>query len=182
MSIGTRPFLLYFSLIASTLSVGICVLLYFTQPRIAYVNNAAVIAGYQGLTDRKTEYDRKMKNWQDNLDTLSGHFNNEVREFNREADKLSAGDKKSREAILSRKEDELYAYKEALEKKALEEEATLSSGIINQINSFIQEYGRENGYDFILGSTDNGNILFAKKGDDLTDEVIEYINQRYRGL
>ena len=49
---------------------------------------------------------------------------------------------------------------------------------IKRINALIKEYAEEHGYDFILGATSAGNIVHAGKEYEITDEVIEYVNQK----
>lgn len=50
-----------------------------------------------------------------------------------------------------------------------------------QLNQYIQEYGEQNGYDYIYGVTGDGNLMYAKKGNDVTTEVLEFVNSRYNG-
>lgn len=54
--------------------------------------------------------------------------------------------------------------------------------IWKQLNQYTQEYGEEQGYEYILGANSNGSIMFAKASKDITDEVIEYANRKYNGL
>lgn len=53
--------------------------------------------------------------------------------------------------------------------------------IISQMNQYIIDFGKNNGYDLIFGSMANGNIMHADEGLDLTNEVIVYINKKYAG-
>lgn len=154
---------------------------FLKQSKIAYVNNDLIFAKYQGLVENKSQYEIQLKSWQANLDTLSQEFNNEVKEFQKNSSIYTSKEKLLKEELLKKKEEDLFLYKQALERKAKEEEAKLTSGVINQINSHILDFGKKHNYDFILGATDNGNILFAKDADDITDEVIQYINDKYAG-
>jgi outer membrane protein len=175
-------FISFTALLISLLSLGLALFYFFSTPKIAYCNNGQVLSKYVGLKEIKNSYDIKVKNWQSNLDTLSSDFNREVQEFSDKSSKMPSAEKKAREELLQQKEKELFSYKQALEHKAIEEEQELTAGIVNQVNAFVQEYGKQHGYDLILGSTDNGNILFAKESNDITDELVEYINKRYKGL
>jgi len=51
--------------------------------------------------------------------------------------------------------------------------------ILSQLNQYIQDYGDEQGYSFILGNQGDGTIMQAKDSKNLTDEIIAYANQRY---
>ena len=50
-----------------------------------------------------------------------------------------------------------------------------------QLNQYIKEYGTENGYDYIMGATGEGNLMFAKEQHDISKELIQYVNEKYNG-
>ncbi|MBA3680481.1 MAG: OmpH family outer membrane protein [Bacteroidetes bacterium] len=54
--------------------------------------------------------------------------------------------------------------------------------IILQLNQYISEYGKENGYSMIFGNTSNGSIMYGDEKNNITKEVSTYINQKYKGL
>jgi outer membrane protein len=54
-----------------------------------------------------------------------------------------------------------------------------TSDIWKRINQYITDYGKENDYTFIFGATGDGGLMFADDAVNITDPVIQYINQRY---
>ncbi|PCI97036.1 MAG: hypothetical protein COB15_08715 [Flavobacteriales bacterium] len=53
--------------------------------------------------------------------------------------------------------------------------------IFTQMNKYIEEYGAENKYDYLFGTTGQGNIMYAQTKNNVTKEVINYINEKYNG-
>lgn len=53
--------------------------------------------------------------------------------------------------------------------------------IITQMTQYIKDFGQKEGFSFILGSNENGNVLYGNEGSDISKEVIEYINKSYQG-
>lgn len=53
--------------------------------------------------------------------------------------------------------------------------------IISQMTQYIKDYGFNNEYEYILGSDENGNVLYGKKVNNLTQDIIVYINNSYQG-
>lgn len=51
--------------------------------------------------------------------------------------------------------------------------------IRDSIANFVTEYNKDKGYDFILSRFDE-NILYANESLDITDEIIEGLNKRYK--
>ncbi|HEY1047872.1 MAG TPA: OmpH family outer membrane protein [Bacteroidia bacterium] len=58
---------------------------------------------------------------------------------------------------------------------------TYDSKIIKQLNSYIKEFGDKNSYDLILGADNKGTVLYGKKDLDKTKDLLEYVNNRYKG-
>ncbi|MCW3084173.1 MAG: hypothetical protein JWP12_1539 [Bacteroidetes bacterium] len=53
--------------------------------------------------------------------------------------------------------------------------------ILAQLNQYVKNYGEENKYAYIFGSDGNGSLMYANEGDNITKEVIIYINNKYKG-
>ena len=78
----------------------------------------------------------------------------------------------------------LKIYQENIENVRLMEQQMsdqYTADIWKQINQFVNEYGKQNGYDFILGAAGNGSLMFANETNNITEEVIFFINNRYQG-
>jgi len=82
---------------------------------------------------------------------------------------------------LKVKEEEFIQKK----KQFLEDDAAMNQQydkqIIEQLNQYVRDFGKEKGYDYILGNDANGSLMYAREGDNLTKEVIQYVNEKYEG-
>lgn len=56
-----------------------------------------------------------------------------------------------------------------------------SAQIWKQLNQYITDYGKANGYDYIFGGDGSGSLMYAREGLNITDQVKTYVNQRYKG-
>jgi outer membrane protein len=56
-----------------------------------------------------------------------------------------------------------------------------TADIWKQINQWVNEFGKQNGYDFILGAAGNGSLMYANEANDITEEVIVFLNKKYQG-
>ena len=163
------------------LNCGAVAFVYFKTPRIAYVYNNRILTEYKGVKEGRGVYQKKVSEWQSNLDTLSKAYTSEASAFEYSKGKLSSQERSRVEQILLRKKQELVSYKSAIEEKASAEEREMIEGLLSQINSFVAEYGEQSGYDYVFGVTENGNLMYAVKGNDVTDKVIEALNKKYEG-
>lgn len=58
---------------------------------------------------------------------------------------------------------------------------TFTADIWKQINGYLKEYGKKNQFRFIYGATGSGNLMYADEIENISEEVIQYINQKYEG-
>lgn len=72
--------------------------------------------------------------------------------------------------------DELYT---SLSRNVEDHTKELEKIIWNRLNPYISQYGKEKGYQYIYGANGTGNILYADKSEDITDQLIIYVNNRY---
>lgn len=54
--------------------------------------------------------------------------------------------------------------------------------IWNQLNEYTKQFGQDRGYSFILGGTGDGNIMYAKSDNDITKDLVAYVNRKYNGV
>ncbi|MCE3226351.1 MAG: outer rane chaperone Skp (OmpH) [Bacteroidetes bacterium] len=53
--------------------------------------------------------------------------------------------------------------------------------IWKQLNQYVEDYAKENGYDYLFGASGQGNLMYASETDDVTDDVLKYVNLKYSG-
>ena len=51
------------------------------------------------------------------------------------------------------------------------------AAIWSELNKRIEDYGKQMGYRYILGANGDGSIMFADEGEDITEQVIEFVNK-----
>jgi outer membrane protein len=54
-----------------------------------------------------------------------------------------------------------------------------TADIWKRINQLLTEFGKQKGYNFILGAAGNGSLMYANEADNVTEEVILFINKKY---
>lgn len=76
------------------------------------------------------------------------------------------------------------SYQEQIERiKLMEEDLAnqYTADIWKRINEWVSEYSKANDYDFVLGATGNGSLMYAEEASDITDPMILFINNKYAG-
>ncbi|MCA6363634.1 MAG: OmpH family outer membrane protein [Bacteroidetes bacterium] len=81
---------------------------------------------------------------------------------------------------FTRDRDQYLDLKKRFDEDNLALEQQLNTQLFNQLNQYIKDYGKENGYRYIFGAEGSGTMMYAQENDDLTQQVTAYINSRYK--
>ena len=149
---------------------------------IGYVENNRVLHEYHGFIESSRLYENKLQQWKANMDTLEMEIDRDIKAYQQNFHTLSTKEKQLSEQLIASKKEKYYSYKSAVEEKAKEEDAKMTKALLNQIDSYLLEYGEDSEFDFIIGVTDQGNLLYARKNANITDEIIAGLNNKYEGI
>lgn len=77
---------------------------------------------------------------------------------------------------------QMYDYKASeFEKSNLQVREQFDEQVWKQVNQYMLEYGKEKGYAYIYGATGNGSLMYGAATENITDEVIAFVNAKYKG-
>jgi outer membrane protein len=54
--------------------------------------------------------------------------------------------------------------------------------IRTQLSQYVIEFGKAFNYRFIFGSDGNGSLMYGTDGENITKQVTEFINKKYKGV
>ena len=160
--------------------IGLLVVIAFQfekKEAIVYVDAVKLVNGYKGMQAARKEFEFKTSAWKANLDTLKTELEEHVKEYEATRNKLSAKEKTLTEELLRTKQEQYINYQNIIAEKIQKEDQELTSKVLGKVNDYIKKYGEGNGYAIIMAATQYGNIVYAEKGKDITDKVLEGLNQ-----
>lgn len=147
--------------------------------KVAYIRSADMVYSYEGMKDAQKAYQQKMQAWQANVDTLRIELERNFNTYTNESTKLSVKDKTEKQVLLNQQQQNYNQYAQTIKEKSKTEEQKMTEGVLNQVNSFIEEYSKAQGYDLVIGTTTSGNLLYAKEYMDITANVLKALNENY---
>jgi outer membrane protein len=172
------------SLIISTISLlGVLTLILFSfsTPKIAYVETDKLLNEYQGMIEAKAAFQVKANQWQANIDTLKSELETAIKTYEAEKNALSQKIQQEREKELGLKQQQLAQYNQSISQQAEQEDEKLTEGVVTQVNAYIKEYGKDSGYKIILGANGSGSIVYGEDAMNITEDVLEGLNEEYDG-
>ena len=163
-------------LLAATLIAVLLVLFFKPGEKTAYVDLNKLFAEFKLKKELEAQLEKVKGARKNIIDSL---------EFNLKmlATKIEAGGQKDKATI----QEFEWRRQEFMEKRKQFEDDNAAVGkqydqqIISQMNQYVKDYGNKYGYTYIFGADGSGFLMFSKDTKDITEEVKQYINERYKG-
>lgn len=167
-----------FSIIGLVVLMCACIAVYhvFFVPKKGYVEISKVFNGFEMKKELQQKFERTHAARQKIIDSLSFDLQLLSRELN---------DKQKDAAWMNGFELKRQDYLK--KKKAFDEDNNSLSNqydkqILEQMTQYINEYGKQEDFDFIYGADGSGVLMYARDTYNISDKVIEFINDKYKGV
>jgi len=145
--------------------------------KLAYVESDRLLIEYKETKIAAEEVKKNTELVRNQFDTLRTELEQLQKEFQEKIGGLSQDERREVEFNLNRKQDEVNRYYNIMSEKIKEEDEKATAEVLKKINKVVQEYGKKKGYTYIFGATKQGNIVFAKDAQNITDEIIDVLNE-----
>ncbi len=148
---------------------------------LVYVDVNKLLDGYKRTKVVRGEFEKKAKVLKSNVDSLVTDWQKELKLYEKERSKFSKKELELKQHLLSNKQQQINNYQQAIQKQIQSEDQKATQTVVNDINDYVKEFGKKKGYKIIFGASGSGNIMYADKTADLTEEVLEGLNAEYGG-
>ena len=149
--------------------------------RTVYVQVDSLLKNYDFFKESKKELESKNFQLENDLNTKGKSLQNEVAFFQQKAQTMTPDQARSIEAQLMKKQQDLVAYRDQSAQALGQEEAKKNEELYKNIRSYIEKYNKENGFEYVLGYSLGGGILFANPSLDVTQKILDGLNKEYKG-
>lgn len=150
-----------------------------TNNKVVVIDSQKVLEDYKGFKEAKDVYELKVKEMKDSFNKQRSIFESKGKEFEILMPKLNEEEKSNKKIELARLREELLKSGTAIENQSSEIEDKLMKGISNKVNDFVKRFGEREGYEVILGANGQGNVIYVDGQKDITQLVINKLNQEY---
>jgi outer membrane protein len=149
--------------------------------KIAFVNSDSIKEHYQLVMDLQKNLETKFAQYDGEISRKQQLLEQQAQDLQKkyESRQISAEDAQRADEQLQAEGRKVYELNQTYSNKMAEEESKLNKVFIDSIYNFLQRYNSNNTFDYILGYSKGGGILFAKDTLDITKEVIENLNKEY---
>ncbi len=151
-----------------------------SQLSIAYINIDSLLISYNFAQDMNDALLRKQENLRANLNERRSKLEKEAADFQRKLQNnafLTQDRARQEQERILKLQDEFNSYGQQKESELMMEQQKMIIQMNDSITLFIKEYNANMKYQVILN---NSSALFIDPQFDITGEVIELLNKRYK--
>lgn len=160
--------------------IGVIALNKEAKIKIAYIDVDEVVNKYAGMLEAKNLYQEKIGKLNKNLDSLKVVYKTKLEGYQKNNSTYSEVKLKDEQGILMQMQQNLQKYAQIIDEQQAQEDQKLTQGVLNQVDAFIKTYGKNKGYDYILGEH-GASVLYGKEVYNATNEVLLALNKNYKG-
>jgi outer membrane protein len=151
-----------------------------TQEKIAFVDNVKLMNEYQEKIDIEAKYKERAEALGKKRDSISQKFQAEATEFQTRAQSMSQNAAQQEYAQFQQRGQQMGQQLQMEDQQLQIEGQTEMDSVVSKVKKEIQAYGKANGYSYILGGGEGGSVLYGKKTNDITSEIITILNDKYK--
>jgi len=151
------------------------------QQKIAFVDNGEVIEAYQMKIDIEERFKTQNDNFSKQRDSIAQVYQMEMQSIQQRLSKMSPQKQQEESQTFSQKWQPVQQQMQMQQQQMEQMFSTEMDSVISKMNAFVADYGKKNGYTFILGKNQAGSVMYGKDANDITDVVTEAINADYKG-
>ncbi|MCH5301798.1 MAG: OmpH family outer membrane protein [Prevotella sp.] len=150
--------------------------------RIAYVEVDSLMTQYNFAKEYSVTLEKKSNNARNTLTQKGNLLQTAANNFQQKLQNngfTSREQAESQQAAIQRQQRDLQELQVRLENELASETQKFNTALRDSLNNFLAQYNKDKKFDIILSKAGD-NILFANKKYDITQDVINGLNKRYK--
>ena len=150
---------------------------------IAYLNVDSLLANYVFAQEASEKLMKKQEDARLKMNTKLRTFQNEVADFQRKLENnafLSRERAEKEQQRLAKKEQELQELEAKLTQDIMLENQKLNMQLVDSLETFLKIFNADGRYHVILSNNAKDNVLMSSEQYDITSEIINGMNARYK--
>lgn len=150
--------------------------------KIAYVEVDSLMTQYKFAKDYSVNLQRKSTNARNTLTQKGNQLQAAVDNFQKKLNNngfTSREQAEGQQAAIQRQQRDLQALQARLEGELANETQKFNEALRDSLSNFLEDYNKSKKYDLILSKAGD-NFLYANRKYDITQDVINGLNKRYK--
>lgn len=81
---------------------------------------------------------------------------------------------------LQQREQQIQYAQQSVIQQLQGQHSTEMDSLVTRYKKIFKDYGKDKGYDYVFGTGESANVLYAKDQYDITKEILKIVNDRYK--
>ena len=152
--------------------------------KVAYINTDTLNAKYEYILDLEKELKAYSAAKENSYKQQMASFENDYKNFLKTGDQLTLSQQQAKEAELKKRAEKLGGLEQELAMQIAQKQAADQEKMVKAVYAFIREYNAANQqFNLILAKSGASSpVLYGDEEMDITDEIINGLNEEYRNL
>lgn len=147
---------------------------------VYYLNTDSLFNGLDMYKDMQEELVAEQLRLKKRYDNQLGKLEAEYNDLKERAPYMTQTQGEAAQQKLMLKQQDLGKMEESLGNQLAKKESEMVKKIKYSLNVYLEEIQEKKGYQYVLGKSEIGGVLHADKQLDLTNEVLQGLNKRYK--
>lgn len=152
------------------------------QSDVAIVNIDSLASQYEYCKEGLKQLENKQKSYQQQLQSKGQALENAVVAFQK---KLQSGgftsqqEAEKAQAQLQKQQQSLQSFQASIEQEMMKATENYQQVLRDSLNNYLKDYNKDGRFKLIL-SRSGDNVLYAAPSVDITDDIVNGLNKRYK--
>ncbi len=150
------------------------------EMKTGFINNTELMKEYQKRKDIEATFKIKVEKFDKTLDSIGKSFQAQAAAIQQVDPQLARKESQQQYQALQQQYQMFQQQTQMQEQTIQKESQTEIDTLIKQVRTFVKDYGKKNGYTYILGSNEAGSVMYGEENKDLTKEILAELNKAYK--
>jgi outer membrane protein len=148
---------------------------------VAFVNNDSILSNYELVKKMRADLEAKGKRLEGEVAAKQKAFEKDAAYFQEQVAKKAISEQSAQEIYgqLQQNQQKIYELRDKYTAELQQSEMDMNVSLLDSVMNFLNRYNEKYKFDYILGFTKGGNILYANDTLDVTGDVIKELNLEY---
>ncbi|MBN2175337.1 MAG: OmpH family outer membrane protein [Bacteroidales bacterium] len=149
---------------------------------IAFVNSDVLLKKYSLVQDLTDELDKERKKKDADFKSKQKAYESDASYFQEQVQNQTISEQSAQQIYeqLMMKQQELYSLQDQYSAELAQKEYETNIVIVDSVRNYLHRVNGQYNFDYILSYNEAGNILLAKDTFDITEVVLQGLNEEYQ--
>jgi len=150
--------------------------------RIAYFQIDSVLANWVLYSNLQDDLASKQQKLESDFSGKTQNFYSSVQDAQYKIQRglVTRAEAEQLQTQLQEEEQKLMNLQQTYIQQLQEEGVVRNRQMLDKIESYLEKYNEDKGYSYIFSYTFGGNLMYANQVNDITQEIIDGLNEEYK--